>query len=260
VVWPEVAEISLCGALGCGGALVAAAIEHLKHASHPRPVHPKKSEEGGVATKDEKEKMKKGKAKKGSLSGSSRSNNKSADNESSRSSSGGSRPKKEVLKRSSRGQKHNESEEEGDGEEVISAGEGDNGDEKDGDDDEDEYEEEVELAEDDEDESSRISLTWGGYKAIVLQATEAAVPFYERFGFMRLGAVSRWHDRLDMPEVRGKGLGLEVVVVELVYVQGARVWKELSLSSDIVETFQAQQLTTLESCSLNLLFSLLLDL
>jgi hypothetical protein len=260
VVWPEVAEISLCGALGCGGALVAAAIEHLKHASHPRPVHPKKSEEGGVATKDEKEKMKKGKAKKGSLSGSSRSSNKSADNESSRSSSGGSRPKKEVLKRSSRGQKHNESEEEGDGEEVISAGEGDNGDEKDGDDDEDEYEEEVELAEDDEDESSRISLTWGGYKAIVLQATEAAVPFYERFGFMRLGAVSRWHDRLDMPEVRGKGLGLEVVVVELVYVQGARVWKELSLSSDIVETFQAQQLTTLESCSLNLLFSLLLDL
>ena len=239
---------------------MAAAIEHLKHASHPRPVHPKKSEEGGVATKDEKEKMKKGKAKKGSLSGSSRSNNKSADNESSRSSSGGSRPKKEVLKRSSRGQKHNESEEEGDGEEVISAGEGDNGDEKDGDDDEDEYEEEVELAEDDEDESSRISLTWGGYKAIVLQATEAAVPFYERFGFMRLGAVSRWHDRLDMPEVRGKGLGLEVVVVELVYVQGARVWKELSLSSDIVETFQAQQLTTLESCSLNLLFSFLLDL
>lgn len=242
---------------------MAAAIEHLKHASHPRPVHPKKSEEGGVATKDEKEKMKKGKAKKGSLSGSSRSNNKSADNYRGRSSSGGSggsRPKKEVLKRSSRGQKHNESEEEGDGEEVISAGEGDNGDEKDGDDDEDEYEEEVELAEDDEDESSRISLTWGGYKAIVLQATEAAVPFYERFGFMRLGAVSRWHDRLDMPEVRGKGLGLEVVVVELVYVQGARVWKELSLSSDIVETFQAQQLTTLESCSLNLLFSLLLDL
>ena len=42
---------------------------------------------------------------------------------------------------------------------------------------------------------------WGKYVAIVLQATTLAVPFYERLGFVRVGAVSRYHDRSDMPEV-----------------------------------------------------------
>jgi hypothetical protein len=36
-----------------------------------------------------------------------------------------------------------------------------------------------------------VEKRFGRYKAVVLQATELAVPFYEKMGFVRIGAVSR---------------------------------------------------------------------
>ncbi|GMI37883.1 hypothetical protein TeGR_g2867 [Tetraparma gracilis] len=41
----------------------------------------------------------------------------------------------------------------------------------------------------------------GGYDYIVLQATKMAIPFYEREGFVRVGAVAKFNDKEDMPLV-----------------------------------------------------------
>ena len=209
------AEISLCGALGCGGALVTAAIEHLKRASHPRPVHPKKTKgEGGKSGVVHPKKTTKANASqphtnnvkksKRATDRSSRSKN-GRSRSSSSSNRGSSRKELKTRKncRSSRSQKHAESE---DGEDESEEDDEEQCDEEEEDEEEDQQEELA--AEDNEGEdgsnTTRIRLKWGGYKAIVLQATEAAVPFYERHGFVRVGAVSRWHDRLDMPEVRAE--------------------------------------------------------
>jgi hypothetical protein len=50
-------------------------------------------------------------------------------------------------------------------------------------------------------EHALADLRCAGFKAVVLQSTLLAVPFYERLGFVRIGAVSRYHDRKDLPEV-----------------------------------------------------------
>lgn len=39
------------------------------------------------------------------------------------------------------------------------------------------------------------------YRFVVLQATEAAVHFYEKRGFVRVGALAKYRDRRDMPEL-----------------------------------------------------------
>ena len=41
----------------------------------------------------------------------------------------------------------------------------------------------------------------GNYDYIVLQSTKMAIPFYERYGFVRVGAVNRFQDNERMPEV-----------------------------------------------------------
>ena len=40
-----------------------------------------------------------------------------------------------------------------------------------------------------------------GYRFVVLQSTKLAVAFYESRGFRRLGAVARYHDRPELPEI-----------------------------------------------------------
>jgi hypothetical protein len=165
VVWPEVAELSLCGALGCGGSLVAAAVAHLRDASHPRPC-PKTSQPRNVKSR-------------------------SASSSSSCSSSRSSR-----RRRSSRGTCAQDDEDADD--EGAEAGAQDE--------DESDVEADVEANVEGEAEGEAepgAGVAWGRYRAAVLQATDAAVPFYEKLGFVRVGAVSRWHDRLDMPEVGG---------------------------------------------------------
>ena len=41
----------------------------------------------------------------------------------------------------------------------------------------------------------------GEHDYIVLQATKMAIPFYERMGFIRLGAVARLGDQEELPEI-----------------------------------------------------------
>ena len=41
----------------------------------------------------------------------------------------------------------------------------------------------------------------GKYDYLVLQATKMAIPFYEREGFVRVGAVAKFNDNENMPYV-----------------------------------------------------------
>jgi hypothetical protein len=149
VVWPEVAELSLCGALGCGGSLVAAAVAHLREASHPRPCpnasHPRNAKSRSASSSSSSSRRR---------SGTCAQDDEDAGDEGAEAGAQG----------------EDEGDAEGDAEGEAEPGAG---------------------------------VAWGRYRAVVLQATDAAVPFYEKLGFVRVGAVSRWHDRLDMPEVGG---------------------------------------------------------
>uniref|UniRef100_A0A7S2RLG6 AP2/ERF domain-containing protein n=1 Tax=Rhizochromulina marina TaxID=1034831 RepID=A0A7S2RLG6_9STRA len=76
----------------------------------------------------------------------------------------------------------------------------------------------------------------GCYVAVVLQSTKLAIPFYESFGFVRIGAVARFHDREDLPEVSHRHWTDRVEIDEPSYMMARllstapRVYTDLGLA------------------------------
>eukprot|EP00814_Leptocylindrus_danicus_P018492 CAMPEP_0116048702 /NCGR_PEP_ID=MMETSP0321-20121206/29741_1 /TAXON_ID=163516 /ORGANISM="Leptocylindrus danicus var. danicus, Strain B650" /LENGTH=1480 /DNA_ID=CAMNT_0003531017 /DNA_START=209 /DNA_END=4652 /DNA_ORIENTATION=- len=65
----------------------------------------------------------------------------------------------------------------------------------------------------------------GKYDFVVLQATKMAITFYERHGFVRVGAVARFEDNLESPEVSYRHWGdiVEGRAVEASYMMALRL-------------------------------------
>ena len=75
----------------------------------------------------------------------------------------------------------------------------------------------------------------GKYDYIVLQSTKVAIPFYERFGFVRVGAVNRFQDNERMPELAYRHWS-EIVngeAVESSYMMARRINDEFSIRKAI---------------------------
>jgi hypothetical protein len=146
MVWPEIAEISLCGSLGCGKLLLQTAIQELREMRMDKmKLEYEASNRASKASESE-------------TAGKKRASNRS-------------------WKEGHEGRDSDEDEEEDDNDDDD-GGDGD-----------------------DDDEYSAFDEVASRYQVVVLQSTKLAVPFYEKMGFIRIGAVSRYHDRSILPEV-----------------------------------------------------------
>ena len=86
----------------------------------------------------------------------------------------------------------------------------------------------------------------GNYDFVVLQATKMAIPFYEKHGFVRVGAVARFEDDPDCPEVSYRHWG-DIVrgrAVEASYMMAQKLPKaKLSKSHQSPNSVSVQPIT-----------------
>ena len=77
----------------------------------------------------------------------------------------------------------------------------------------------------------------GEYDFVLLQATKNAIPFYQRHGFVRIGAVARFNDEMVMPEIAYRHWSeiSDGEVVEASYMMARHLPMRVDAQSDKIE-------------------------